>query len=55
MFIDVHAHAYLFDYPPQDGVTQFCTVEEVLKRYDELNIVNSCYQLKKVKINERYY
>ena len=38
MFIDVHAHAYLFDYPPQDGVTQFCTVEEVLKRYDELNI-----------------
>ena len=23
--------------------------------YDELNIVNSCYQLKKVKINERYY
>ena len=38
MFIDVHAHAYLFDYPPQDGVTQFCTVEEVLKRYDELGI-----------------
>ena len=38
MFIDVHAHAYLFDYPTQDGVTQFCTVEEVLKRYDELGI-----------------
>lgn len=38
MFIDVHAHAYLFDYPPQDGVTQFCTVDEVLKRYDELDI-----------------
>ena len=38
MFIDVHAHAYLYDYPPQDGRTQFCTVEEVLKRYDELDI-----------------
>ena len=38
MFIDVHAHAYLFDYPPQDGVTRFCTVEEIIKRYDELDI-----------------
>ena len=38
MFIDVHAHAYLFDYPPQDGYTQFCTVDELLKRYDELDI-----------------
>lgn len=38
MFIDVHAHAYLFDCPPQDGRTQFCTPEEVLKRYDELEI-----------------
>jgi predicted TIM-barrel fold metal-dependent hydrolase len=38
MFIDVHAHAYLFDSPPQDGKTQFCTADEVLKRYDELNI-----------------
>ena len=38
MFIDVHAHAYLFDYPPQDGRTQFCTVEEVLRRYDQLGI-----------------
>lgn len=38
MFIDVHAHAYLFDYPPQDGYTQFATAEEVIKRYDELGI-----------------
>ncbi len=38
MFIDIHAHAYLFDSPPQDGVTQFCTVDEVLARYDELGI-----------------
>lgn len=38
MFIDVHSHAYLFDYPPQDGHTQFATAEEVIKRYDELNI-----------------
>ena len=38
MFIDVHAHAYLFDCPPQDGVTQFATAEEVIRRYDELGI-----------------
>ncbi|MBE6368281.1 MAG: hypothetical protein E7052_10315 [Lentisphaerae bacterium] len=38
MFIDVHAHAYLFDYPPQDGNTQFATAEEVIRRYDELGI-----------------
>jgi len=38
MFLDIHCHAYLFDCPPQDGVTQFCTPEEVLKRYDELGI-----------------
>ncbi|MPM59300.1 hypothetical protein SDC9_106140 [bioreactor metagenome] len=38
MFIDIHAHAYLYPCPPQDGVTQFCTPEEVLKRYDELGI-----------------
>lgn len=38
MFIDIHCHAYLFDCPPQDGITQFCTPEEVLKRYDELGI-----------------
>lgn len=38
MFIDIHAHAYLFDYPPQDGRTQFCTAEEVLRRYDEMGI-----------------
>ena len=38
MFVDVHAHAYLFDCPPQDGVTQFATAEEVVRRYDELEI-----------------
>ncbi|MBE6381347.1 MAG: hypothetical protein E7047_10515 [Lentisphaerae bacterium] len=38
MFIDVHAHAYLYDYPPQDGYTQFATAEEVIQRYDELGI-----------------
>ncbi len=38
MFIDIHAHAYLFPCPPQDGHTQFCTPEEVLRRYDELGI-----------------
>lgn len=38
MFIDIHAHAYLFDSPPQDGVIQFCTAEDVIKRYDELGI-----------------
>ncbi|MDD3696209.1 MAG: amidohydrolase family protein [Lentisphaeria bacterium] len=38
MFIDIHAHAYLFPSPPQDGHTQFCTPEELLRRYDELDI-----------------
>ena len=38
MFIDIHAHAYLFDCPPQDGHTQFCTPDEVIVRYDELEI-----------------
>ena len=38
MFIDIHAHAYLFDSPPQDGHITFCKAEEVLRRYDELGI-----------------
>ena len=38
MFIDIHAHMYLYPCPPQDGRTQFCTPEQVLKRYDELGI-----------------
>ena len=38
MFIDIHAHAYLWPCPPQDGRTQFCTPEEVIARYDELGI-----------------
>jgi predicted TIM-barrel fold metal-dependent hydrolase len=38
MFIDIHAHAYLWPCPPQDGTTQFCTPEEVIARYDELQI-----------------
>lgn len=38
MFIDIHAHAYLWPSPPQDGYTQFCNPEEVLARYDELGI-----------------
>lgn len=38
MFIDIHAHAYLWPCPPQDGTTQFCTPDEVIARYDELGI-----------------
>ncbi len=38
MFIDIHAHAYLYPAPPQDGHTQFPTPEELIKRYDELGI-----------------
>jgi predicted TIM-barrel fold metal-dependent hydrolase len=38
MFIDIHAHAYLFDCPPQDGRTIFANPEEVISRYDELGI-----------------
>jgi len=35
MFIDIHAHAYR-KHPP--FVVQFCTAEQVLKRYDEVGI-----------------
>lgn len=38
MFIDIHAHAYLFSSPPQDGHTQFPTPAEVIARNDELGI-----------------
>ncbi|NLZ64654.1 MAG: amidohydrolase family protein [Lentisphaerae bacterium] len=38
MFIDIHAHAYLFPSPPQDGHTQFCTPEELLEYYDQVGI-----------------
>jgi uncharacterized protein len=38
MFIDIHAHAYLYPCPPQDGRTQFPTPEEVIQRQDELEI-----------------
>ncbi len=38
MFIDIHAHAYLYPSPPQDGFTQFPTPEEVIARDDELAI-----------------
>jgi len=38
MFIDIHAHAYLFPSPPQDGHTQFCTPDEVLAYYDQVGI-----------------
>ena len=38
MFIDIHGHAYRKPGPPQDGRTIFPSPEEVLKRYDELEI-----------------
>lgn len=38
MFFDIHAHAYRPDCPPADGRTRFATVEQVLRRYDELDI-----------------
>lgn len=38
MFIDIHAHAYRKGCPPADGRTVFPTPDEVLKRYDELQI-----------------
>ncbi len=41
-FIDVHVHVYRADCPPADGFsnTQFATLEQVLKQYDELSIEN---------------
>ena len=38
MFIDIHAHAYR---KPVPFVVKFCTVEELIKRYDELGIEGS--------------
>jgi len=38
MFIDVHAHAYRAECPPGDGGTQFATAEQVVARYEELQI-----------------
>jgi hypothetical protein len=38
MFIDIHAHAYLWPCPPQNGFVNFCNPEEVIARYDELGI-----------------
>ncbi len=38
MFIDIHAHAYRKECPLADGRTRFATVEEVIKRYDEIGI-----------------
>ncbi len=35
MFIDIHAHAYRYPVP---FVTKFCSPEELLKRFDELQI-----------------
>jgi predicted TIM-barrel fold metal-dependent hydrolase len=52
MFIDIHAHASLYPSPPQDGRTQFPTVEELIKRHDELGI--ECAILQPV-IGPEYY
>ena len=38
MFIDIHAHAYLWPCPPQNGFVNFCNPEEVIAEYDKLNI-----------------
>ena len=38
MYIDIHAHAYRNECPGAEGQTKFATPEEVLKRYDELDI-----------------
>lgn len=39
MFIDIHAHAYLFPSPPQDGRnTIFCNPEQLLAIYDRTGV-----------------
>lgn len=38
MFIDIHAHAYRKECPPADGRTQFASAEQVIRRFDELDI-----------------
>jgi predicted TIM-barrel fold metal-dependent hydrolase len=42
MFIDIHAHAYRRSGYPQDGYTYFATPEQLLPRYDELQIEKAC-------------
>jgi len=37
-FLDIHAHAYLWPCPPQDGRAQFCTPEDLLSRYDAMGV-----------------
>jgi len=43
VFIDIHAHAYRKECPLADGRTRFATPEEVIRRYDELNIEKGAY------------
>lgn len=38
MFIDIHAHAYKHAMPPHNGRVSFCTPDQVIRRYDELDI-----------------
>jgi len=42
MFIDIHGHAYKHYGIKQDGVNHFPTPEQLLKRYDELDIDRAC-------------
>ncbi len=42
MFIDIHGHAYKHYGIMQDGTTHFPTPEQLIKRYDELDIDRAC-------------
>ena len=42
MFIDIHGHAYWKPQPMVNGRINFSTPEQVLKRYDELDIEKGC-------------
>lgn len=55
MFIDIHARAYRFPGPPQDGTTIFATPKQVLKRYDELKIDVGVLLPLKGKISETVF
>ena len=38
MFIDVHAHVYKYQYPAENGEMLFITLDELIKRHDEIGI-----------------
>jgi nucleoside-diphosphate-sugar epimerase len=56
MFIDIHAHAYR---RPVPSVVQFCSVEELIARYDQVGLRfmsnHMCFDILKAREQLGYY